>query len=146
MARFTSQTTASFPSIRQHTASTINLASKAETTGAFSSHDPQGMLQELSIDQIQNSSIAPLIYQKQDLEHDSFPLEAKSIKPLSRGPRRRAPIDPFIFEPLDAVQEESTFLSGSASIHPGASTTRTRTARDNSPPPTSQHQSYQGTF
>ncbi|KAH6885781.1 hypothetical protein B0T10DRAFT_84453 [Thelonectria olida] len=140
MARFTSPTTTSFPSIRKHTASTINLASKAETTGAFSSQDPQGILQELSIDQVQNSSIAPLIYQNQDYKLDSCPLEAKSIK-LSRGPRHRAPIDPFIFEPLDAVQEESTFLSGSASIHPGALTTVTRTAQETCPP-TSQPQSY----
>ncbi|RTE74223.1 hypothetical protein BHE90_011344 [Fusarium euwallaceae] len=78
----------------------------------------RGKLQELSVDQVHNKSLArssPLYAQVQ--AHDSFltkDLEGGPIKSrssLSRGFRRRPQLDSDTFEPLDAVLEESTLLS-----------------------------------
>ncbi|KAF7552981.1 hypothetical protein G7046_g7236 [Stylonectria norvegica] len=73
---------------------------------------PRGMLQELSIGNVQNrpdpdSAALASAFEKLKL-HSPGPPEAKSIKAKlpSRGPRRRATIEAETFQPLDAVPEE----------------------------------------
>lgn len=101
----------------------------------------RGKLQELSVDQVHNKSLAwssPLYAQVQ--APDSFltkDLEGgpvKSRSSLSRGFRRRPQLDSDTFEPLDAVLEESTLLSIPRSV-----------ATAGSPPSLSQ-QSRKGRF
>ncbi|KAK7429590.1 hypothetical protein QQZ08_003970 [Neonectria magnoliae] len=106
--------TTSIPSIRQH--STINTCPQsipdAETTSKIPSSVSRGLLQELSIGQVQNTSIAPQSHDDPGLKHSSYTIHTTgnvnaNAKHSSRGLRRRAPIDSAVFEPLDAVLEES---------------------------------------
>ncbi|KPM43339.1 hypothetical protein AK830_g3213 [Neonectria ditissima] len=110
--------TTSIPSIRQH--STINTLPEskwnAEATSKIPSSISRGLLQELSISQVQNTPIAPLAPQSHDdpgLKPSSYTIHTTGInvnanaKHSSRGLRRRGPIDSAVFEPLDAVLEES---------------------------------------
>ncbi|KAM6530758.1 hypothetical protein FSOLCH5_000254 [Fusarium solani] len=76
----------------------------------------RGKLQELSVDQVHNKSLArssplyaqaPDSFRTKDLE--GGPVKSRSS--LSRGFRRRPQVDSDTFEPLDVVLEESTLLS-----------------------------------
>ncbi|UPK98183.1 hypothetical protein LCI18_009118 [Fusarium solani-melongenae] len=76
----------------------------------------RGKLQELSVDQVHNKSLArssPLYTQAPDsfLTKDVEGGTVKSRSSLSRGFRRRPQVDSDTFEPLDVVLEESTLLS-----------------------------------
>lgn len=76
----------------------------------------RGKLQELSVDQVHNKSLArssPLYAQAPDsfLNRDLEGGPVKSRSSLSRGFRRRPQVDSDTFEPLDVVLEESTLLS-----------------------------------
>lgn len=78
----------------------------------------RGKLQELSVDQVYNKSLArssPLYTQVPDSflakDLEGGPVKPRSSLPLSRGFRRRPQLDSDTFEPLDAVLEESTLLS-----------------------------------
>lgn len=133
------------PSIRQHS-TVIDPDANAKATTAIPSSGSRGLLQELSIGQAQNKSIAPLSarsYKDSDLEancasvpnfnsnpHSHSNPEPKSInaKHSSRGLRRRAPIDSATFEPLDAVLEESAIAPTAPSFASVASTAVTLVA------------------
>ncbi|KAM6538438.1 hypothetical protein FALCPG4_000309 [Fusarium falciforme] len=76
----------------------------------------RGKLQELSVDQVHNKSLArssPLYAQAPDsfLTKDLEGGPVKSRSSLSRGFRRRPQVDSDTFEPLDVVLEESSLLS-----------------------------------
>ncbi|KAI8692701.1 hypothetical protein NCS56_00027200 [Fusarium sp. Ph1] len=76
----------------------------------------RGKLQELSVDQVHNKSLArssPLYAQAPDsfFTKDLEGGPVKSRSSLSRGFRRRPQVDSDTFEPLDVVLEESTLLS-----------------------------------
>ncbi|KAJ4326921.1 hypothetical protein N0V84_002646 [Fusarium piperis] len=78
----------------------------------------RGKLQELSVDQVHNKSLArssPLYPQVPDSfltkDLEGGPVKPRSSLSLSRGFRRRPQLDSDTFEPLDAVLEESTILS-----------------------------------
>ncbi|KAL6411208.1 hypothetical protein AUP68_04908 [Ilyonectria robusta] len=133
------------PSIRQHS-TVIDPDANAKATTAIPSSGSRGLLQELSIGQAQNKSIAPLSarsYKDSDPEpncasiqnfnsnpHSHSNPEPKSInaKHSSRGLRRRAPIDSDTFEPLDAVLEESAIAPTAPSFASVASTAATLAA------------------
>lgn len=133
------------PSIRQHS-TVIDPDANAKATTAIPSSGSRSFLQELSIGQAQNKSIAPLSarsYKDSDLEancasvpnfnsnqHSHSNPEPKSInaKHSSRGLRRRAPIDSATFEPLDAVLEESAIAPTAPSFASVASTAVTLAA------------------
>ncbi|KAJ4254198.1 hypothetical protein NW757_005343 [Fusarium falciforme] len=76
----------------------------------------RGKLQELSVDQVHNKSLArssPLYAQAPDsfLTKDREGGPVKSRSSLSHGFRRRPQVDSDTFEPLDVVLEESSLLS-----------------------------------
>ncbi|KAI5458114.1 hypothetical protein BGZ63DRAFT_427395 [Mariannaea sp. PMI_226] len=134
-----SHTATSIPSIDQHSPSTNVSAASAETTTI---DVLEGMLKELTISQVQNSSL-PQKYDQFDFSSKYHAAEPRVIKYPSRGPRHRAPIDTYVFEPLDAVQEESycaptepDLTSATSSTYPVAST-----APAASQPSTAEHQS-----
>ncbi|KAF4977714.1 hypothetical protein FZEAL_5808 [Fusarium zealandicum] len=101
----------------------IDTSSGSPSIPSFSSAS-KAMLQELSADQVHNTSLAwnsprrcqedqPLQYSTSVIQDPNASLFKHRVS-LSRGLRRRSPIEPDAFEPLDVVVEESTTLSATS--------------------------------